>query len=501
MGGVRDTALTRAGRPRAGGRRRRAVHGARPAHNNPVDAAAAPSSCAAASSCGCGSSSSRARRRTRAPCGAASSTTSRARARRSRGGCARRSAVDRGALAPCVRAVGDEARGGLPRGATAWFLTTFCAGGQGVEERTGKDPIWDAVASFNMYDSMAMLATVPALRGRYLDARRSSCAASSTSSSARPSSVARDRGRRAARLWSAATRGHPVQPRDHDARAHAHRGALGQRDRRGSASSARAHRDRRRAVPRHRARARPERHGRHAAAPRAAAGPSCSRCSGRGAPHARGPRPRARERLDRRERARARGALRPRRRRASCSSSAAGHAARRSCARTPNSSARTRRVVLLGGAAEPGRRAAAARRVHPARPRRRTSRSTPTRPFRLLRTQRLSVPLVVSASWRCRARSTTIAASGADGVHLAQTLKRYLPTLAARVPRAPERPAARGCDRSGSSTFCGQPDAPSASTRASPPSTTAWSGARRLRCTARSCSSRRSRARRSRPSS
>ena len=39
-------------------------------------------------------------------------------------------------------------------------------GGEGME-RTGSDAVWDLVSSFNQYDSMAILAAVPALRQRF----------------------------------------------------------------------------------------------------------------------------------------------------------------------------------------------------------------------------------------------------------------------------------------------------------------------------------------------
>ena len=54
-------------------------------------------------------------------------------------------------------------RRGLPeRCSKQWFSTTFCGGK--VAERTAEESIWDAVVSFNMYDPIALLATVPRLR-------------------------------------------------------------------------------------------------------------------------------------------------------------------------------------------------------------------------------------------------------------------------------------------------------------------------------------------------
>ena len=64
-------------------------------------------------------------------------------------------------------AAGDAPeRQGLPaRCDKAWFLTTFC-GGAGTE-RNAAEPIWDLVTSFNMYDSLALLAAIPVLRHRF----------------------------------------------------------------------------------------------------------------------------------------------------------------------------------------------------------------------------------------------------------------------------------------------------------------------------------------------
>lgn len=48
----------------------------------------------------------------------------------------------------------------------AWFRATFCRGaGAG---RGADDEIWDVVGSFNMYDAIALVACVPALRAKHL---------------------------------------------------------------------------------------------------------------------------------------------------------------------------------------------------------------------------------------------------------------------------------------------------------------------------------------------
>lgn len=58
---------------------------------------------------------------------------------------------------------GSAERNGLPtRCNKAWFCSTFL-GGSG-EERTGEQPIWDLVQTFNMYDPLALLVAVPSLR-------------------------------------------------------------------------------------------------------------------------------------------------------------------------------------------------------------------------------------------------------------------------------------------------------------------------------------------------
>jgi hypothetical protein len=60
----------------------------------------------------------------------------------------------------------DPLRRGLPpRCDQSWFTDTFC-GGNG-KDRGGNDPIWDVIQSFNMYDTVALLAAVPSLRARF----------------------------------------------------------------------------------------------------------------------------------------------------------------------------------------------------------------------------------------------------------------------------------------------------------------------------------------------
>merc|ERR1712032_599723 len=54
---------------------------------------------------------------------------------------------------------------GLPaRCDVAWFKNTFCSGNPEVETRGANDPVWDLVKSFNMYDSMALIAAIPIIR-------------------------------------------------------------------------------------------------------------------------------------------------------------------------------------------------------------------------------------------------------------------------------------------------------------------------------------------------
>ena len=70
---------------------------------------------------------------------------------------------------------GSDARKGLPgRCDRSWFLATFCEGADGIDaktghKRSGADPVWDLVASFNQYDTIAILAAVPELRERFFD--------------------------------------------------------------------------------------------------------------------------------------------------------------------------------------------------------------------------------------------------------------------------------------------------------------------------------------------
>mmetsp|Transcript_154871 Transcript_154871/g.288799 ORF Transcript_154871/g.288799 Transcript_154871/m.288799 type:complete len:875 (-) Transcript_154871:69-2693(-) len=56
-------------------------------------------------------------------------------------------------------------RMGLPmRCDKEWFKNTFCSGDVGVDSRGPNDPIWDMVKSFNMYDSIALIAAIPLVR-------------------------------------------------------------------------------------------------------------------------------------------------------------------------------------------------------------------------------------------------------------------------------------------------------------------------------------------------
>jgi hypothetical protein len=70
---------------------------------------------------------------------------------------------------------GSDARAGLPgRCDRSWFLATFCGGSDGVDATTGHvrggaDPVWDLVASFNQYDTIALLAAVPELRQKFFE--------------------------------------------------------------------------------------------------------------------------------------------------------------------------------------------------------------------------------------------------------------------------------------------------------------------------------------------
>eukprot|EP01043_Picozoa_sp_COSAG02_P049050 COSAG02_NODE_4888_length_4861_cov_5.325283_6_plen_634_part_00 len=70
---------------------------------------------------------------------------------------------------------GSDARKGLPgRCDRSWFLSTFCEGSDGIDastghKRSGADPVWDLVASFNQYDTVAILAAVPELREKFFD--------------------------------------------------------------------------------------------------------------------------------------------------------------------------------------------------------------------------------------------------------------------------------------------------------------------------------------------
>ena len=61
-----------------------------------------------------------------------------------------------------------DARKGLPaRCDRTWFAATFCGGRHEVAVREGSDSVWDLVEGFAQYDTMAVLAAVPALRARF----------------------------------------------------------------------------------------------------------------------------------------------------------------------------------------------------------------------------------------------------------------------------------------------------------------------------------------------
>lgn len=78
-------------------------------------------------------------------------------------------------ISRCGAQEGSEARKGLPnRCDRAWFLETFCEGSDGVDAKTGHrrsgaEPVWDLVASFNQYDTIAILAAVPELRAKFFE--------------------------------------------------------------------------------------------------------------------------------------------------------------------------------------------------------------------------------------------------------------------------------------------------------------------------------------------
>mmetsp|Transcript_43538 Transcript_43538/g.118256 ORF Transcript_43538/g.118256 Transcript_43538/m.118256 type:complete len:1013 (+) Transcript_43538:195-3233(+) len=60
----------------------------------------------------------------------------------------------------------DPLRLGLPpRCNKEWFCNTFC-GGEGID-RDSDSSIWDLIQSFNMYDPLALLASIPQIRHRY----------------------------------------------------------------------------------------------------------------------------------------------------------------------------------------------------------------------------------------------------------------------------------------------------------------------------------------------
>mmetsp|Transcript_9613 Transcript_9613/g.22742 ORF Transcript_9613/g.22742 Transcript_9613/m.22742 type:complete len:1168 (+) Transcript_9613:336-3839(+) len=62
----------------------------------------------------------------------------------------------------------DPARLGLPpRCNKEWFCNTFC--NKKGKDRGGDQSIWDLIKSFNMYDPMALLASIPQIRHRYFN--------------------------------------------------------------------------------------------------------------------------------------------------------------------------------------------------------------------------------------------------------------------------------------------------------------------------------------------
>lgn len=81
---------------------------------------------------------------------------------------------------------GSDAREGLPdRCDRSWFLDTFCSGSDGIDAKTGHvrgggDPVWDLVASFNQYDTIAILAAVPAMRAKFFEPLECKVAATAT---------------------------------------------------------------------------------------------------------------------------------------------------------------------------------------------------------------------------------------------------------------------------------------------------------------------------------
>ena len=64
--------------------------------------------------------------------------------------------------------MGDPARMGLPpRCDREWFCNTFCAG----VKVTGS-ACWPYIRSFNMYDPLALIVTIPALRERFFEPKK-----------------------------------------------------------------------------------------------------------------------------------------------------------------------------------------------------------------------------------------------------------------------------------------------------------------------------------------
>lgn len=63
---------------------------------------------------------------------------------------------------------GDAGREGLPaRCDSSWFLKTFCDDSEEGKKRSQKDSIWDLVAGFMQYDTIALLACIPELRYKF----------------------------------------------------------------------------------------------------------------------------------------------------------------------------------------------------------------------------------------------------------------------------------------------------------------------------------------------
>jgi hypothetical protein len=64
---------------------------------------------------------------------------------------------------------GSDGRLNLPaRCSREWFLNTFCKG-KSLPEGSADEDVWNIVATFNMYDTLALVASVPELREIYFD--------------------------------------------------------------------------------------------------------------------------------------------------------------------------------------------------------------------------------------------------------------------------------------------------------------------------------------------